>query len=115
MIVQKQRLAKALVLALAAYPQLTSAEDFTAAQVLEWDRESQDALFQNSIAMLVIVASQKGDARALASCIGDWYGDYDQQRTKHEELIGHLERYRDRHPQVIILAFLQSRCGKFFD
>ncbi|MGB0659546.1 MAG: hypothetical protein ACPGNV_05140 [Mangrovicoccus sp.] len=115
MITRKSRLAKALVLALAVYPQLVLSEGFTAADVLAWDAESQEGLFQNSVSMTAMIASQKKDSGQYAGCMESWYGNELKQEELFHEYLTHLARYSEHHPQAVFLAWLQSICGKIFE
>jgi len=103
---------KAVLVIGLVYSQNLSAENFTSAKVLDWPEASQEALFQNSITMIGIVASQvKPD---IARCIDKWYGaDEALGKKRYDEIRSALEKYPEYHPQAIVLAVVQKACGKF--
>lgn len=104
--------ANAAALAFLTCPQLLSADGFTSAQVLEWGESSQNALFQNSITMAGIVATQVRPD--IARCIDGWYsaGQIEQRQAQIRDA---LQLYPDHHPQAIILAVIEKACGQFED
>lgn len=96
------------------YPQISLADNFTSATVLEWDRTSQNALFQNSVTMIGIVATQTGQHGEIAECINEWYWeDGEVSPARNEQLRDTLALYPEHHPQVIVLAVVQKACGSF--
>ncbi|MEM7547711.1 MAG: hypothetical protein AAF367_19465 [Pseudomonadota bacterium] len=98
------------------YPQNSSANEFTAKQVLDWKETSQNNLFQDSIAMTSIIATQTGRHDHIATCIDGWYFVSDDVRaSRNSEIRDALRRFPDSHPQAIILAVIQKACGKFGD
>ena len=92
------------------YPQQSQADEFTAADVLGWNRKSQDAYFQTSITMASFIATQNpGDH---AACIEGWYfedGQVDHRRN--DQIRSDLERFSNYHPTAVILARLEKVCG----
>ncbi len=98
------------------YPQISSAEALTGAKVLEWKKASQDSLFQDSVAMISIVASQTGRHGKIAECLDRWYFiSEDVQSNRNDEIRAAVKRFPESHPQVIVLAVVQKECGKFGD
>ena len=64
--------------------------------------------------MIAIVASQTGSHGHIAQCIGEWYAEGAQAETaRNDQIRAGLRRFPDSHPQAIILAVVQKRCGKF--
>ncbi|MEM9099047.1 MAG: hypothetical protein AAGC79_11040 [Pseudomonadota bacterium] len=105
---------KAFLLALLTYPQTLSANGFTSAEVLGWQPKSQETLFQDSISMIAIVAGQTGDHGHIAKCIGDWYAEGAAGTTeRNTQIRDAMWRFPDSHPQAVILAVVQKRCGSF--
>lgn len=93
-------------------PQLAMAASFTGSQFLTWPRKSQDAFLQNSITMTGIVATQSQPE--IADCIDDWYGtDRKAHAPIHDSIIETIGDNRDYHPQAVLLAIIQKRCGSF--
>jgi len=112
MIYHGRRLSKLLLFIGLTYPQLSVAETFTSAEVLRWQESSQNALFQNSITMAGIVATQVRPS--IAACINDWYGaDEETGQMRYDEIREVLARFPEHHPQAIILAVVEKACGQF--
>ncbi|MEM8554559.1 MAG: hypothetical protein AAGF71_06985 [Pseudomonadota bacterium] len=114
MITLKSNIAKGLLVLLASYPQLSAAQEFTAAEVLEWDAAAQSGLIQNSISMIAILAAQKGDSGEYAKCVGDWYGVPQTIPNRIEAIVNFWEQYGDYHPQAVILALVEDECVQVF-
>lgn len=113
MVARKHLIAKAFALALVTYPQLVSAADmFTSESVLTWEERDQNALFQSSITMIGIVATQVRPD--IARCINDWYSASMIAR-RQEHIRDVMRQYPDHHPQAIILAVIEKACGQFED
>lgn len=88
------------------------AEKFTGEQFLKWKRESQDSLIQISITMTGIVATQ--GRKDISRCIDDWYtNDKAIQQQRHGYILDIIKENPSYHPQAVILAVLQKRCGSF--
>ena len=66
MIKHNSWLSKFSVVFFLLYAQETSADTFTSAKVLEWSEKSQNSLFQDSITMIGIVASQMTEKAHIA-------------------------------------------------
>lgn len=114
MITQLKWIPKAFLLALLTYPQVSSANGFTSAEVLDWKAASQENLFQDSISMIAIVAGQTGDHGHIAQCIGDWYAEGAAGTAeRNAQIRDAMRRFPDSHPQAVILAVVQKRCGSF--
>lgn len=97
---------------LTAFPQISSAEKFTGEKFLKWPRKSQDSLIQNSITMIAIVAAQT--QKDIARCIDSWYVvDEAIKQQRHGYILDIIKENPSYHPQGVILAILQKRCGKF--
>lgn len=114
MIPRKSRIAKGLLALALSYPQLVSADDFTAADVLAWDRESQVAYIQNSVSMIAAITSQKDDSQVYVECVGAWYSTGQATVERQNEIRSLWTQYEDYHPQTVILAVVQKACGKVF-
>jgi len=113
MITRKLFIAKAFVLALASFPQFSDAQTFTGETVLTWSEESQNSLFQTSIVMANIVATQTGSHDHMVECINEWYGTEALQAQRHDHIRSVIEDYPEHHPQAIILAVIERACGQF--
>jgi hypothetical protein len=114
MVIRKYLIAKLIFSVLALCPQLSAAEEFQSAQVLEWSRESQNSLFQSSVTMIGIVASQRDDTSHIARCIDGWYWDGDRADSEQNDSIRDaMRRFPDYHPQAVILAVVEKACGNF--
>ena len=97
-----------------SYSQASFAEGFTGEKFLKWKRESQDSFIGTSITMVAVVATQ--GRQNIASCIDDWYSeDGSIQDQRHGFILDTIREYPSYHPQGIILAVLQKRCGSFKD
>lgn len=109
--VKQAALAILVAVAIGVYPQLSVAETFKSSDVLAWPKESQDSYMRTSLAMLGIIASQI--TNNVAECVDDWYfKDRSTQRQRHETILSVMRRHPDYHPQAVILAVIQKRCGK---
>lgn len=91
---------------------VASADDFTAADVLEWDTATQEWYFHASITMAGIVATQNPTAHA--ECINDWYFSSDAAtREANAFIIETMRRFPDHHPGTTLIAVLEKACGSF--
>ncbi|UWQ73602.1 hypothetical protein [Leisingera sp. M658] len=114
MIARKRLFAKGILTALALCPQLSAANGFTSADVLQWEQSAQDSMFQTSIGMLAVVASQMDDKAQLAECIDDWYfADPSAKPARNGAIREAMEKFPDYHPQIILFAVVEKECGKF--
>lgn len=102
------------MLGMMAFPQISAADDFTAADVLGWSAESQASYFQTSVTMIGIVATQTGEHGHIAECIDGWYGGAEagaeQRAERIRTVMGSLLEF---HPQAVILAVIEDACGDF--
>ncbi len=90
------------------------AEEFTGEQFLNWPRESQDSLIQNSITMTAIIATQGRED--IARCIDEWYPlDESIIKMRHDHILKIIGENPTYHPQGVILAVIQKQCGSFRD
>lgn len=114
MITHKALLLNAFVLVLTSFPQISAADGFTSADVLEWSEENQNGFFQASVTMIGIVATQTGEHDHIAECIDSWYGGGDEsQPQRSARILEVLESLPEYHPQAIILAVIEKECGEF--
>lgn len=105
---------KAFLGACLIYPQLSHAQDFTSADVLEWDQEAQDSYFNTSVGMIAILATQTGSHGHIADCLNDWYWTDDGNDPAKNDLIRDvMNGLRDYHPQAVIIAVVEKHCGTF--
>ncbi len=96
----------------ALYASGATAEAFTGEEFLKWERASQDSLIQISVTMTGIVATQ--GRKDISRCIDDWYSDSEGLRAqRHEEILQAIQENPEFHPQGVILAVIQQRCGSF--
>ncbi|MEL6467790.1 MAG: hypothetical protein AAFQ58_22730 [Pseudomonadota bacterium] len=103
----------AMALALTC-PQMVSADGFTAADVLGWTHEEQDAFFVTSFGMAGIVAMQTGQHDAQMHCIDDLFALSDEQAAiRNEDYREVFERFPELHPQALIMAIIERDCGSF--
>lgn len=98
-----------LVLLASIYPQVSEAETFTSAELLNWSTESQRSYIQTSVGMASVIASQISDTKA--GCIGRWY--FDDNRARLAEIHASMKKNSQFHPQAVILALMQKACGRF--
>ena len=64
--------------------------------------------------MVGIVAAQ--DRKEISHCIDDWYsGDEAIQRQRTGYILDIIKQHPTFHPQGVILAVVQERCGSFKD
>lgn len=104
----------ALLIAGSSFLQASSvfATSFTGTEFLTWPRASQDAFLQNSITMTGIVATQSHGN--IADCIDRWYSaDRSAHAAIHESIVETIRKNQDYHPQAVLLAVIQRRCGSF--
>jgi hypothetical protein len=95
-------------------PSAQATNGFTGEQFLEWERQSQDALIQNSIVMIAIVATQGHEE--IARCIDRWYSSDNADRTQiHRNVIEAIAKNKTHNPQGVILVYVQRECGRFKD
>lgn len=114
MVTHKLLFAKGIVFSLLAFPQISTAESFTGADVLEWSEESQKSLFLTSIGMIGIVATQTDRHNQIVDCLNEWYwvdGNVDGERN--DEIRAAMRLFPELHPQAIILAVVEKACGSF--
>ncbi len=114
MITRKSLFAKAIALSLLAFPQISMAQEFTSADVLEWNEESQNSLFLTSVGMIGIVATQTKRHGQIVECLNEWYwidGEVDAERN--DEIRKFMQLFPEIHPQAIILAVIEKECGSF--
>ena len=94
------------------HPQVSSADGFDGASLMEWSEASQVAYLQNSIVMTMTVSSRLNEVHA--SCISDWFFEGDRFRDgRLEELRTTISRYADYHPGGVIVAMIERECGEF--
>ena len=114
MITPKALIANAALMFAASFPQLVSAESFTAADVLEWSEGQQNGYFQTSVTMIAIVATRMERNAHIAECIDRWHGGGEESLPARAAQIREvMEGLTEYHPQVVILAVIQKECGKF--
>lgn len=95
-------------------PQLTFADDFTSADVLEWDSEAQENYFQTSIGMIAVIGTQTNHPVDIVECLNAWYWPNGHASQDSNAFIRDaMELYPDLHPQAIILAAVEKMCGPF--
>lgn len=112
MIMYRYYLAKLLFAASLFYPQLSSANGFTSADVLQWSHRSQEAMFQTSVTMIGIVATQTGNHGHIARCIDQWTAN-GTEAARNDRIRDAMRRFPQHHPQAIILALVEKECGAF--
>lgn len=114
MITLKDILTKSVVALGLTFPQPILADDFTAADVLEWSADVQDSYFQTSVMMIAIVATQTGEHHQIAECIDHWHGGGNQSQPMRSAAIREVfDRLPNYHPQALILAVIEKECGNF--
>ncbi|WP_171168101.1 hypothetical protein [Ruegeria sp. HKCCA0370] len=114
MITRKALLLNAFVLSLVSFPQISAADGFTSADVLEWPEASQNNYFQTSVTMIGIVATQVEGREHIAECIDSWMGGGQESVPKRAAVIRSvMEGIPEYHPQAVILAVIEKECGKF--
>ncbi|MEL6369169.1 MAG: hypothetical protein AAFR03_00490 [Pseudomonadota bacterium] len=97
---------------LTCYPQISLAEptkdaEFTVTDFLQWDRDAHRNYFRVSIGMATIIARRND--KAQGACISDWY--FVGEETAIDQIIDTMQEYPSYHPDAIILAFVEKRCG----
>lgn len=114
MISKRRFFGKTIAAVILLYPQISSADTFTAANVLGWKHEQQDNYFRTSVRMVAIVAAQMERNGHIAECIDDWHGGGAQsQAARSKQIRAVMNRLPEHHPQALILAVVQKECGKF--
>lgn len=114
MIAKTALIANAALMLAASFPQAVSAEDFTAADVLEWSEGSQNTYFETSVGMIAILASRTGTHNEIADCMNTWYWTEDGvDGTKNQLIRQVMGELPDYHPQAVILAVVEKHCGTF--
>lgn len=97
-----------------AYPQISLADGFTGADVLNWTEQQQNNYFQTSVTMIGIVATQVEGREQIAECIDGWYWKGEAADPANNAFIRDaISRYPDLYPQAVILAVVEKNCGKF--
>lgn len=90
------------------YPQITVAEGFSGADLLEWGPKNQRFYFQVSVSMAGVIAAQRDPEQA--GCISRWH---DEQRAKdYSPLLATVRKYPTYHPQGVIFGYLSKACGE---
>ena len=83
----------------------------TTADFLKWEREAQESFLQISISMAGVIASQINQETAI--CMDEWYfGDKDLQQQRHAEILKIMPDYTTYDPHAVLMAYLESVCGK---
>ena len=74
---------------------------------MTWKRPQQEFYMRTTIGMagLIIRRNQKSQG----DCVDDWY--FKNQKTATDEMLETMRQYPDYHPQGVILAFVEKRCG----
>ena len=86
------------------------ADDFTAADVLEWERDSQDWYFQVSVTMAGVIAAQNESPQA--ECINDWYFSPAVDRNaRNNEIRETMSKFSNYHPASVVIAAIERECG----
>ncbi len=71
-------------------------------------------MFQTSVGMMAIVATQLENHAQLAECIDQWYFASDAvTQARNGEIREVMQRYGDYHPQAMIMAVVEKACGEF--
>lgn len=106
-ILKRGAIAAALIVSI--YPQISVAKEFTSADFLKWEPESQSFYFRTSIGMAGLIAGLNNDQQA--KCIDDWY--FADMKNAEKVMIGVMRDNSSYHPRGVILGVLQKKCGAF--
>ncbi len=88
----------------------SSAEGFTASDVLAWEQGSQDWYFEVSVGMAGVVATQNSEK--IAACIDDWYFKSDATKGEANSFIRTtMRRFPDYNPGGVLAAVIEKQCG----
>lgn len=88
----------------------SSAEEFTAADVLAWKKETQDWYFETSIAMAASIATRNPTGHA--ECINDWYYAPTSGREEAHRFIREtLAKFSGHSPETVLIAVIEKACG----
>lgn len=88
-----------------------AAEEFTGQRFLEWSQEAQHSFVGNSISMTWMIARQSRED--IADCIDEWYSfDANTRKQRRGFVIDSIAEYPTYHPQAVLLATIQKRCGE---
>ena len=93
------------------HSEISRAGEFSAADVMKWDRKAQDFFIQTSVTMIGVVMTQA--RREYASCVDRWYAASDEKvrMGRHDQVLEVMRQYPDYHPQAVILAVVKKQCG----
>ena len=94
-----------------AVSQPAKAEEFTSAEFLKWEEDSQNFFIEASVGMAASIASQIKDKAEQASCIDRWY--YPDQNEKNAFIRQIMQKNSEYHPRAIIIGVLEKQCGDF--
>jgi len=104
-----RRFAIAAALVFMGFPQVSTAGEFTANQLLQTSETTQNNYFQVSVTMAAVISAQNKPEQAR--CINEWYfKNIDTQNLYIREL---MQEYRNFHPSGVILGILEKTCGEF--
>lgn len=88
------------------FPQLSLADGFDGADLLEWSQDSQRFYIEASASMAgVIVAQSDPD---LARCIDEWHAR--EHAMQYAETLKSIRSYPTYHPQGVLFAILRQAC-----
>ncbi|MFW8594713.1 hypothetical protein [Cribrihabitans neustonicus] len=114
MIARKRLFAKGILIALVLCPQLSAANGFTSADVLEWEQSAQDSYFNTSVGMVAVVGTQTNFPENIVECLNAWYWPNGSVNADSNASIREaMERFPTLHPQAIVLAVIERECGSF--
>jgi len=103
-------LAGLMITAGIALPAQADEDKFTVADVLAWDRKSQDWYFEVTIGTAGVIASN--NKSPASKCINDWHFLSEEQRALHNDEIRQvMDEYTDYHPGIVVLAVVERECG----
>lgn len=114
MITLKSLITKVILLVSLTFAQHSYADSFTSADVLKWTEPEQASMFQTSVGMMMVAASQVTARADFVECLDDWYYKTDAVKaSRNEAILDAMGRFPEHHPQIIILAVIEKQCGKF--
>tara|TARA_R110002110_G_scaffold415618_1_gene652477 strand:- start:9184 stop:9531 length:348 start_codon:yes stop_codon:yes gene_type:complete len=94
------------------YPQISVAENFTAAKLLKQSEQGQRNFIEISISMAGSIATQ-ADPK-IARCLDNWYfKDASRRGQRKSDILRVMRKYPNHHPSGLILAVIQKACGSF--
>lgn len=85
------------------------ADGLTAADVLNWPTDSQGFFLSTAVGMAGVIATQNDPAKA--ECLDEWY--FADRSSANQEILAAMRRFPTYHPNGVLMAVIEKRCGSF--